>query len=221
MGSSMNVAFVTVGQSPRDDLVPELLSYLHTEIRYAEFGALDDLSRDDIAALAPIGDEARLCTRLRDGTEVVTSKARTADRLNAIFADLDEAGYDLIVLLCTGYFEGLHCRNLFIESQRLVDGFVTAMAHGGKKIGVLVPLAEQIAEHDETKAGYAIAGAAYASPYSGSRLEDAARELAEVDLIVMHCMGFTDGMRRRVSAASGKPAILSRKVVAAGMEQFL
>ena len=217
----MNVAFVTVGQAPRDDLVPELLSHLRTEIPYSEFGALDDLGRDEIGFLAPSEGEARLCTRLRDGTEVVTSRSKTAERLNGIFARLDEERYDLIVLLCTGYFDGLSCRALFIESQRLVDGFVASVAHGGKEVGILVPLAEQIVQHDEASAGYAIAGAAHASPYSDGDLEAAARELSETDLIVMHCMGYTEEMRRRVAAASGKPVILSRRIVAAGMEQFV
>lgn len=217
----MNVAFVTVGQSPRDDVVPELLSFLPSEPRYAEFGVLDDLSREEIAALAPCGHEARLCTRLRDGTEVVTSKAKTADRLNRLFSRTDGEGYDLVVLLCTGYFADLHCRTLFMESQRLVDGFVAAMAIDGKKVGIMVPLAEQISQHDEPGAGYPIAGATHASPYSGGRLEQAARELAGMDLIVMHCMGYTEEMRRRVAAASGKPVILSRRVVAAGVGQFL
>ena len=217
----MKVAFVTVGQSPRVDLVPELLSSMRSTIDHDEFGALDDLTPREIAAMAPVGDEPRLCTRLRDGSQVITAKGQTAERLNAIFTRLDAAGYGLIVLLCTGYFRTLRCDGLFIESQRLVDGFVAAMAHGGKKVGVMVPLAEQIAEHDAAAAGYPVAAAAHASPYSGNRLEEAARELSGVDLIVMHCMGYNEDMRRRVAEASGKPAVLSRRVIAAGVDQFV
>jgi protein AroM len=55
---------------------------------------------------------------------------------------------------------------------------------------------------------------AHASPYSDGRFEDAARELGKTDLIVMHCMGYSEAMRRRVAAVSGKPVLLARRLVA-------
>lgn len=220
----MKTALVTIGQSPRDDLVPELLPYLPSAgagIAFDEVGALDGLSAAEIAAMAPAAGEERLCTRLRDGSQAVIGKPKTVARLNRIFAELDASGYGLIVLLCTGYFEGLHCRALFLEAQRLVDGFVAAVALDGRKVGVLVPLAEQIVQHEVSPTGYAIAGGSHASPYEGDRLDAAARELAGMDLIVMHCMGYTEEMARRVQEVSGRPVVLSRRVIAAGWAQFV
>lgn len=220
MTKKSRVAFVTVGQSPRDDILPEMLASLRSEIEATEIGALDRADDAQIAALAPENGERRLCTRLRDGREVVTSKPKTGKRLNAIFADLAGRDFDLVVLLCTGYFEGLACDGLFVESQRLVDSYVAAMAHGGRKVGVLVPLAEQAAE-PKTHAGYETARITHASPYSGDRLSEAGRELAETDLIVMHCMGYSEAMRRRVAEAANKPVVLARRVIAAGIDQVI
>jgi len=65
---------------------------------------------------------------------------------------------------------------------------------------------------------------AHASPYSPSaedRLDDAARELAATDFIVMHCMGYTDAMRRRVARVSGRPVLLARRLVAGAVTQLL
>ena len=93
------------------------------------------------------------------------------------------------------------------------------MAHGGRKIGVMVPVAEQMNEAKHHK-DYECAKSTYASPYSGDRKREAGRELADMDMIVMHCMGYTSEMRRVVSQSSGCPVVLSRDVVAAGLDQL-
>ncbi|WP_416373270.1 AroM family protein, partial [Achromobacter insolitus] len=47
------VAFFTIGQSPRSDVVPEMASLLGARVRIDEFGALDGLDAAGLAALAP------------------------------------------------------------------------------------------------------------------------------------------------------------------------
>jgi protein AroM len=214
------LAAVTVGQSPRDDIVPEIRAAIQGDIDITEFGVLDRLNGDEIADMAPIGSEPRLCTRLRNGSEVVTSKAKTGERLNLIMDELSGGGFDEIVLLCTGFFENVHCSQPFIESQRLVDGYVAAMAFGGRKIGVMVPMAEQVNEPKD-HAGYACAAITHASPYSGDRLRQAGQQLADMDLIVMHCMGYSQPMRQTVMEASGTSVVLARSVIAAGINQLV
>ncbi|WP_030105419.1 AroM family protein, partial [Actinoalloteichus caeruleus] len=51
-GGLPRLGVVTIGQSPRVDLVPELLPRLG-RVEVVERGALDDLGRAEIAALAP------------------------------------------------------------------------------------------------------------------------------------------------------------------------
>jgi len=214
------LAAVTVGQSPRDDILPEIRQTIGDDIDITEVGVLDNLTADEIAAMAPVGNETRLCTRLRDGSEVVISKAKTAIKLNTVLGDLAKGDFDDIVLLCTGYFEDVHCSQPLIESQRLVDGYLAAMSFGNRKIGVMVPLAEQ-AEEPKQHADYKSAAVTYASPYSGDRLREAGQQLANMDLIVMHCMGYTNAMRQTVMEASGRPVVLARNVIASGIKQLL
>ena len=143
------VAFVTIGQSPRVDLLPEMLSQIRSqagEVEAVEVGVLDGLGHEAVAALAPAGDAHRLVSRLHDGSEVVIAKAWTQERLRAIVADLDAEGHALIVLLCTGHFDGVRSRTLVVEAQRVVDHAVEALAEGGRTVGVMVPLEEQMRE---------------------------------------------------------------------------
>jgi len=214
------IATVTVGQSPRNDILPEIRQTIGDGVDITEVGVLDNLTEDEIAAMAPVGNEPRLCTRLRDGREVVTSKAKTAIKLNAVLEQLAAGDFDDIVLLCTGYFEDVHCSKPLIESQRLVDSYLAAISFGNRKIGVMVPLAEQT-EESKQHADYESSAVAFASPYSGDRLREAGQQLADMDLIVMHCMGYTNAMRRTVMEASGKPVVLARNVIAYGIKQLI
>ena len=214
MARRKNVAFVTIGQSPRVDLVPELLQRIGPGIEPVEVGALDDLSPEAITRLAPQAGDQALVSRLRDGTEVVIGKAWTRNRLAEIMDGVDRKDFDLIVLLCTGHFEGIRSRTLMVEAQRVVDHTVEALAEDGRAVGVMVPLARQIGAFHTRSHGETSITMAHASPYSDGRFEDAARELAKTDLIVMHCIGYSEAMRQRVAAVSDKPVLLARRLVA-------
>src|SRR5439155_995092 len=77
------------------------------QLTAVEFGALDGLTADEIARAAPGADDHTLVSRLRDGGEVTLGKTWTRDRLAALMERLDADAFDLIVLLCTGHFEGV------------------------------------------------------------------------------------------------------------------
>ena len=70
------VGLITVGQSPRSDVVPDMAAILGGDVEILEAGALDGLSREQIAPLAPEGDDEILVTRLADGSSVFVGKRR-------------------------------------------------------------------------------------------------------------------------------------------------
>ncbi|CAN0465784.1 unnamed protein product, partial [Discosporangium mesarthrocarpum] len=51
------LTFITAGQSPRQDMIDEILSYLPEDIEVVEVGALDDLTPAEIMELEPHPDE--------------------------------------------------------------------------------------------------------------------------------------------------------------------
>jgi protein AroM len=162
---SPRVAFVTIGQSPRSDVTPDILAETRAPLDVTECGALDGLDDAAIADLAPRLGEERLVSRLRDGREVLLGKPAIDRRLHAILDELDAGGFDLLVLLCTGQFTRFALRTPFIEPQHTVDHFVRGLAYGAERIGILLPNAAQIDEF------HGIPGvatkAASASPYLG------------------------------------------------------
>lgn len=221
MGRTSRLAFVTIGQSPRIDMVPEMLADIGGSVEAREYGVLDESSGDEIAALVPAPGEASFASRMRDGREAVLSKARIEERLHGLLRAIDRHGHDAIVLLCTGtQVEPLE-NTLLIESQRIVDSTVAALAASCPKLGVIVPLARQV---DEFPARHVFKGEpklVAASPYSGDAMTESAAALADRDLIVMHCMGYTEAMRRAVREAVDAPVLLSRRIVSGAVRQLL
>ena len=64
------IGLITVGQSPRSDVVPDMAAILGADADIVEAGALDGLDRGEIARLAPQGDDEIIVTRMRDGSPV-------------------------------------------------------------------------------------------------------------------------------------------------------
>ena len=215
------VAFVTIGQAPRDDLMPEILAQIGDGIEATEIGLLDGLSREEIAAHSPSDDGDRLVSRLTDGTEVLLDKSWVEGRLQEAVAEVDRGGFHLIVLLCTGNFPNLHSKTLLVESGRVVDHMVDALSADGRTVGLMVPNEAQVGDFARSAPGAPATVASHASPYTNRRFAEATRDLAPADFIVMHCMGYDLAMRAQVAELSGKPVLLSRAVVASAVMQLV
>lgn len=219
---SFHVAFVTIGQSPRSDMLPEILAHTRTVCAVTERGALDGLSDDDIHALAPKSGEPRLATRLRDGRDVVVAKRAIDRRLRAIVTELDTGGFDLLVLLCTGRFSRFVTRIPLLQAQHVVDNFVQGIAGNAARVGIVLPNPEQISEFHGI--GDLPTKIVSASPFESDHdatLREAGAALSDADIIVLHCMSFTEAMRHTVSLAAGRAVLAPRRLLAHAIDMVL
>jgi AroM protein len=96
------VGFVTIGQAPRPDVVPEMAAVIGPGVEVREAGALDGLNRSEIEALAPTGHDEILVTRLQDGSAVFLRKEKIVGLVEQRIAALERGGATLTALLCTG-----------------------------------------------------------------------------------------------------------------------
>lgn len=226
MPGQSRIAFVTIGETPRSDIVPEMLAEIGAAtggkaIEAVEFGVLDGLSPQALDALRAGPDELSFATRRRSGEEIVVSKDRTEERLNALLQEIDGKGFDLVVLLCTGTRVEPLRRTLVVEAQRIVDATVEALGAGAARLGVMVPLARQVDEFSRRHVFSRPAEVVAASPYAGDDLGERALALRGCDLVVMHCMGYSAQMLEEVRKAVEAPVLLSRRVVAGAVSQML
>ncbi len=216
------VAFFTIGESPRSDVVPAMSALLGPHVQIDEFGALDALDDMQREALAPRESEHCFATRLRDGGSITLDKHATEARLAQVMREADTAGYDVLVPLCTG--TALPQLNTFmLEPQQVVDQTMVALARHARKVGALVPLKEQLATFHLVEPLPCPLQLDCASPYEHDpeAFERAGRALSDCDFIVMHCMGYTEAMRTQVARASGRPTLLSNHLVAHTLGQLL
>jgi protein AroM len=210
------VGAITIGQTPRDDIVGEMATLLEG-VRIVQAGALDGLTRKEIDALAPApGDDDVLITHLREGGEVLVAKRRIVPRVQACLDRLaDDA--DAFVILCAGVFAPFRSARPVLLPERCLAAIVDAAFDGGR-LGVIVPIKEQqassAARWSRVDPGVIVT---VASPYDEpSRLVAAAEELqrARATLVVMECQGFTSAMKQVVRDVTGAPALLPASVLA-------
>lgn len=68
---AFKIDMVTIGQSPRTDITPELKKFISSDIEFLGKGALDGLTLDEVRKLEPKGaNDVLLFTRVKDGTSV-------------------------------------------------------------------------------------------------------------------------------------------------------
>ncbi len=214
----MRIGFVTIGQSPRVDVVPEMVPLLPPSCEIVEIGALDGLSDSEIEQLTPQEGDYLLITRLADGRSVTVMRDAILARLQGCVDQLVARGVDLVALLCTGDLPSLVCPVPLVLPQPLLYHTVAALAAAGAKIGVVIPLAGQVEQMRRQWAELGMSPAmAPANPYGdGGEWQDAGRNLAAMgaDLLVMDCLGYTQKAKQAVREASGKPVILARSLLA-------
>lgn len=212
------IGTVTIGQSPRTDVVPEMLSLIGPHVEVVEAGALDGLSKEEIAAFAPKKGDYVLVTRLTDGSSVQVAEQyitpRITEKINGHFKN----GIPLVLLLCTGEFPGFEAGGLLIRPQKVLYNAVAAVAEG-QRLGILTPSPDQV---EQAEGRWRTVGkeakAVPSSPYVDGMeaAARAARELKEwgAQLTVLDCMGYTMEMQKLVREITGRPVILARGIAA-------
>ncbi len=220
----VRVGAVTIGQSPRDDVVPEIREITGTSVEFVECGALDGLSPKQVKQLAPEAGDYVLVSRMRDGTAVTMAERHVMPLLRECFERLERSDVDLIVMLCTGVFPEFEAEELILRPDRLLEQTVEAIIEKGT-LGVLTPLEEQVSqtrikwEKPELKVAVE-----HALPYATTdQITAAAQRLAraDVDLVVLDCIGYNNAMKKTVRAVTGKPAILPRTLLARTISELI
>jgi protein AroM len=218
------VGMITIGQSPRGDVVPELRALVGRPMHVMEAGALDGLSLEEVRRLAPRPEDETLVTRMADGSEVHVAKRHIIPRLQSCIDRLAPQ-VETIVLLCTGLFPEFHSPVPLLEPQRLVDRVVQAVVAPAGSVGLLLPAEAQAEAGRRKMQEYGlVARVAVASPYGRSeeiRQAGATFRNSGVQAVVMHCIGYDAKMKAEVRQQSGRPVILARSLVGKVLEELL
>ncbi|QBD80814.1 AroM family protein [Ktedonosporobacter rubrisoli] len=212
------IGTITIGQSPRVDIVPELKTWLRADCEIIEKGALDGLSHAEIARLAPHEPQQDvLVTRLADGSSVTITHEAVIPRVQQCIRELEKE-VSTILLLCTGTFPAFTTQVPLLIPEHLLYNFVRGIINPAFKLGVLTPSPDQVPHQQQRwQKNVAHVSVAAATPYADiAHVIEAGVALGKqgVDAIVLDCMGYTLEMKQRIRERVDCPVILSRAVLA-------
>ena len=213
------VGLVTIGQSPRPDVVPDMAEIIGPGVEIREAGALDGLTRVEIDALKPTGDDEILVTRLQDGSAVFLGKEKIVGLVERRIAGLERGGARFTALLCTGAFPRLRAGRTLIQPHPVLLGTLRGLSWPGR-LGILTPSVPHV---PQTEARWQRDGfdpvVAPLSPYeeedpAALRRAAEAMHAGAAGLVVMDCMGFRRKTRDELRGLTGVPVLLANLLVA-------
>ncbi|MGQ9679992.1 MAG: AroM family protein [Candidatus Bathyarchaeia archaeon] len=218
------IGLVTIGQSPRADILPDMMMILGYGYEVVEVGALDSYSTEEIKSMRIEPGSQILVTRMRDGTEVKVTKDFIIPLIQDRIDQLEEEGVKVILLLCTGRFPEFKSKTLIVTPSEIVRGVVNASIRKGR-LGVIYPAEEQTIKAGEEwgREGLEVYADAV-SPYGG---EEGFKALAsrlskkKLDLILLNCMGFNYKMKQMILETTGVPTIQSNALVARVLKELV
>ncbi len=222
----IKIGAITVGQPPRVDVTVDILPIWGDKAELIEAGALDRLTYEEILGLTPEHpDDHVLVSRLRDGREVTFAEPRIVGHLQDCIDHLEQQGVALIVFFCTGEFPYTFRHNVpIIYPSDILLRILPALC-GGRPIIVVTPSELQLAQLKvKWERHVDRAAILYGSPYGDpSTIDRICREIteAEGDLVVLDCIGYTQDMKKKIAAATGKRVILARTMLARAIDEMI
>ncbi len=220
-GALPRVIFVSAGQSPRDDIMLDVLDLTDREIEVEEIGALDGLDETELDLMAPGEDDQRIFTRLEDGSAVVVAAAPLEIRIANICAELDSMGYDLIVVLSTGLYSKFRTFTPLLHAQQVMDTWFASISMTECNLGVIHPLKEQSEVTSARLGGMMKIQTNCVLGDRSNRIEQAARKLEQCDLIILNSVSYSRDMAKKIGALAERPIVTARNVLANALRLHL
>ncbi|MCG1009704.1 AroM family protein [Salinicoccus sp. ID82-1] len=221
-----NLLAITIGRSPRKDISPIMERYLGDDITVKQMGVLDDLSDHEMSLISTYKphDEV-LVSRVDDEHSIELNAKVVEDHLQNIIQNAEKRGYKHILLLCTGSFPDivLKTSNLYLPDQIISPVISNIAKH--RRMGLLIPHENQKSMMEDKWREYGLDPLiASASPYLDlDEIVVAAKSLEQsnADFILMDCMGYTEEMKKAVSAEVTVPVILSNTLMVKILSELL
>lgn len=218
METRAKIGMISIGQSPRPDILSIFEDNWGDRAEMVELGALDGLVHEDVQKMAPQNGDDVLVVKMADGQQHIVGRRHLIPRIEGCADNLLKHDVTAMILLCTGDFRPFRYPVPFVIPQKIVDNTISALVSSGQVVGVMIPAEEQQKQMRRNLMGHGIVPVfASASPHLGDDgIVQAANQLKryDTDFIVMHCFGYTQEMRTIVRDITHKPVLLSNLLVA-------
>lgn len=212
----MRIGLVTIGQSPRPDLLKAMHAAVGDAAELVLTGALDDLSLEDVQNISPGEHDIPLVTQMRDGQTVTISHHSVVPLLQKRIDEHQAAGSEMLVVLCTGAFPELTANVPMLMPDRVLKHFVTGVYPAGK-LGVIAPSASQESMMRKKWQDYPDLIVDPLDPYGDGDFSEHAPDLSDCGLVVLDCMGYTTETKTNVQSQLGVPVVVAQDILASAV----
>ena len=215
------IALVTVGKSPRHDVVSDIPTELRERLQFIHWGAVDDIEPGQFGEIAPKDDSDILMAKIGEAGDVAVSKRQVTEFVEDYIGRM-QTDMDCFVILCTVLFVNQKSTTPVIQIGDLLLDAGRRAQNAAEAIGVIMPTDDFRRQNLELWSPYAYEViTATAHPYRGDEgdiakeVETAARELGakNVSQIVMSCQGYTEKLRQIAHAAANRPVLAPTQVL--------
>ncbi|MCI8293611.1 MAG: AroM family protein [Hespellia sp.] len=221
----MKIGAVTIGQSPRVDVTPDIMPIFGEEVELLQAGALDGLTKEEIKAMAPKESDYVLVSRMQDGTFAKFGESFILERMQKCIDNLEKEGVKLIMIFCAGTFPDVFTANVpLVYPAKILNGLAKALSPRSNII-VITPDEQQVQQaYDQWGPLVEKVTPIAANPYGEmAEVEAAAKKAKDIDadIIVMDCIGFSVKAKQLVASITGKPVLLCRTCLARTVSEMI
>jgi len=221
------IGLITIGQSPRPDIVNEMRTLLGNGTEILEAGALDGLSKEevlDFIASAGTAKQGYLVTRLQDGTSITIPKEYVADRIGFALQKLENQHVGFAAILCVGDFPEYTFGGILLRPGKLLIQLVMSIQRGGKGV-IVIPLEE---ERHEAKQRWNLPNVDSIIKVipTGADSDTVDRLLEEIKgeaptFVVLECMGWGENLKNLLKEKVNCPVILPKTLLACTLKEIM
>ncbi|MCS6784901.1 MAG: AroM family protein [Candidatus Caldarchaeum sp.] len=219
MSKTGYVGFVTIGQSPRNDVLDDIGTILPRELKIVQAGALDEFNTAEevYKNLRPASGETVYVTRMRSGEEVKVSKERLMPYVETKVRQLEEAGVDVVVILCSGEFPEFDVAPVVVYPDKILKGISSSIQYRGPT-AVLVPSSDHLQYGYKKWSKYFNEPLVIPiSPYTASlqQFAEVGNQLKRnnIQLAVMDCVGYSFQQKTIIREYSPSTKVVSTRGV--------
>ena len=121
------IGMLTIGQSPRNDILPALHEILGEDVEIIEAGALDEVSLEDIRKIDLRLEDYILVSRMRDDTEIKVTKRYILPKIQEKIHYLENQGIRITVIMCTSKFPAFKSQGLVVTPKEILKGTISSV----------------------------------------------------------------------------------------------
>ena len=219
------IVALTIGHSPRNDIVQELEDICNAKYEIVQCGGLDGIEEEEILDMqSKIDTEEFLITKINSGKMVKVPREFAVNRMKNCFDKEFEQGAEAGIILCTlESFVELDAKKVIIKPQKLLLNFVKTIATD-KKLGIIFPSNDliDVAIENWSKVSSDVFVKVYSSNEPIEKLMTLVGELIDlnVDIIVLDCIGYTVAMKQKVKSVCKVPVILPRTLIINALDEL-